>query len=114
MLKIILLLDNLLDLNILGLWVTISSLRLARVRVDHDFYFYRCRVHYDYVLFNFLETEQLFNDAIKEGKVSVNITNFLIQGEVGVGKASTKCILKPPPLVRTSTPLAEAPVQFHV
>ena len=63
-----------------------------------------------------LETEELFNDAIKEGKVSVNITNVLIQGEAGVGKTSTKCILfnKPPPLVRTSTPLAEAPIQFHV
>ena len=53
---------------------------------------------------------------MKEGKVTVNITNALIQGEAGVGKTSTKHILfnKPPPKVRTSTPLAEPPVQVRV
>ena len=48
--------------------------------------------------------------------MSVNMTNALILGEAGVGKTSTKCILfnKPPPQVRTSTPLAEAPVQIRL
>ena len=53
---------------------------------------------------------------MKEGKISVNMKNALIQGEAGVGKTSTKHILfdKPPPKVRTSTPLAEAPVHIRV
>ena len=53
---------------------------------------------------------------MKAGSVSVNMTNALILGEAGVGKTSTKCILfnKPPPQVRTSTPLAEAPVQIRL
>ena len=62
------------------------------------------------------ESEKLFNDAMKEGKMTVNITNTLIQGEAGVGKTSTRHILfnEPPPKVRTSTPLAEPPVQTRV
>ena len=53
---------------------------------------------------------------MKAGSVSVNMTNALILGEAGVGKTSTKCILfnKPPPQVRNSTPLAEAPVQIRL
>ena len=58
----------------------------------------------------------MFSEAVKAGSVSVNIINTLIQGEAGVGKTSTKCILfnEPPPHFRTSTPLAEAPVQIRV
>ena len=59
---------------------------------------------------------ELFSEAVKAGSVSVNMINTLIQGEAGVGKTSTKCILfsEPPPHFRTSTPLAEAPVQIRV
>ena len=58
----------------------------------------------------------MFSKAVKAGSVSVNMINTLIQGEAGVGKTSTKCILfnEPPPHFRTSTSLAEAPVQIRV
>ena len=58
----------------------------------------------------------MFSEAVKAGSVSVNMINTLIQGEAGVGKTSTKCILfnEPLPHFRTSTPLAEAPVQIRV
>ena len=63
-----------------------------------------------------IESKELFSEAVKAGSVSVNMINTLIQGEAGVGKTSTKCILfnEPPPHFRTSTPLAEAPVQIRV
>ena len=68
------------------------------------------------LFYNNIESKELFSEAVKAGSVSVNIINTLIQGEAGVGKTSTKCILfnKPPPHFRTSTPLAEAPVQIRV
>ena len=68
------------------------------------------------ILFYNVESKELFSEAVKAGSVSVNMINTLIQGEAGVGKTSTKCILfnEPPPHSRTSTPLAEAPVQIRV
>ena len=65
---------------------------------------------------NIIESKELFAEAVKAGSVSVNMINTLIQGEAGVGKTSTKCILfnEPLPQFRTSTPLAEAPVQIRV
>ena len=68
------------------------------------------------IFFYIIESKELFSEAVKAGSVSVNMINTLIQGEAGVGKTSTKCILfnEPPPLFRTSTPLAEAPVQIRV
>ena len=67
-------------------------------------------------MFYNIESKELFSEAVKAGSVSVNMINTLIQGEAGVGKTSTKCILfnEPPPHFRTSTPLAEAPVQIRV
>ena len=67
-------------------------------------------------MFYNIESKELFSEAVKAGIVSVNIINTLIQGEAGVGKTSTKCILfnEPLPHSRTSTPLAEAPVQIRV
>ena len=64
----------------------------------------------------FVESEELFGKALKDGSVSVSIVNTLILGEAGVGKTSTKCILfdDPLPKDRTSTPLAEAPLQVQV
>ena len=52
---------------------------------------------------------------MKSGKVTLRITNILIQGEAGVGKTSTRCILtgQPPPTTRNSTPLANPPLQFR-
>ena len=68
------------------------------------------------ILFYNIESKELFSEAVKAGSVSVNMINTLIQGEAGVGKTSTKCILfnEPPPHFRTSTPLAEAPVHIRV
>ena len=68
------------------------------------------------ILFYNIESKELFSEAVKAGSVSVNMINTLIQGEAGVGKTSAKCILfnEPPPHFRTSTPLAEAPVQIRV
>ena len=53
---------------------------------------------------------------MEAGSVSVSMINALILGEAGVGKTSTKCILfnEDPPQVRTSTPLAEAPIQIRL
>ncbi len=50
---------------------------------------------------------------MKDGKVSIRITNVLIQGEAGVGKTSTLSLLleESPPTTRHSTSLATHPHQ---
>ena len=62
-----------------------------------------------FCLLYFIESEELFGKAMKDGSVSVKMINALILGEAGVGKTSTKCILfnEPPPKDRTSTSLAD-------
>ena len=57
-----------------------------------------------------------FDDAMKAGYVTVNVINALILGMAGVGKTSFKHILLglQPPDIRSSTPLADAPIQIHV
>ncbi|XP_064382042.1 uncharacterized protein LOC135330979 isoform X2 [Halichondria panicea] len=62
------------------------------------------------------KSEVLFSTAINAGCVSVTITNSLIQGQAGVGKTSTNCMLldEPAPIVRTSTPLTNPAVRIQV
>ena len=57
-----------------------------------------------------------FDDAMKAGYVTVNIVNALLLGMAGVGKTSVKHILLGllPPDVRSSTALADAPIQIHI
>ncbi len=60
------------------------------------------------------ESTAIFKEAMKTGKVSIRITNVLIQGEAGVGKSSTLSLLlgDPPPKVRHSTCVATHPHQL--
>ena len=57
-----------------------------------------------------------FDDAMKAGYVTVNMVNALMLGMAGVGKTSFKHILLglQPPEVRSSTPLADAPILIHI
>ena len=62
------------------------------------------------------ESKDLFDDAMKAGYVTMNVSNALILGMAGVGKTLIKHILLGllPPDVRSSTPLADAPIQIHI
>ena len=97
---------------------TIIQLKQCQEEVKSNVRLNQCRkllvpVSYFIII---IESKELFSEAVKAGSVSVNMINTLIQGEAGVGKTSTKCILfnEPLPRFRTSTPLAEAPVQIRV
>ncbi|XP_064392770.1 uncharacterized protein LOC135340370 isoform X3 [Halichondria panicea] len=61
-----------------------------------------------------LQNKKTFDDALRDGIVTVKITNALIQGEAGVGKTCTKRILcnQGPASSRDSTPLAD--ISVHV
>ena len=60
------------------------------------------------------QQRRIFDDALRDGAVTVKITNALIQGEAGVGKTCTKRILcdQGRPSSRDSTPLAD--ISVHV
>ncbi len=61
-----------------------------------------------------LQKKKIFDNALRDGIVTVNITNALIQGEAGVGKTCTKRILCDQGRLSTrdSTPLAD--ISVHV
>ena len=61
--------------------------------------------------FPYTESRAIFEEAMKDGKVSIRITNVLIQGEAGVGKTSTLSLLleEPSPTTHHSTSLATHP-----
>ena len=60
------------------------------------------------------QQRKIFDDALRDGAVTVKITNALIQGEAGVGKTCTKRILCDQDRLssRDSTPLAD--ISVHV
>ena len=60
------------------------------------------------------QQRRIFDDALRDGAVTVKITNALIQGEAGVGKTCIKRILcnQGRPSSRDSTPLAD--ISVHV
>ncbi|XP_064405771.1 uncharacterized protein LOC135350856 isoform X3 [Halichondria panicea] len=62
------------------------------------------------------DSKRIFDNAMEAGKVKVRNTNVLIVGMAGAGKTATKHLIfgVPPPDVRNSTPLAEAPIQAQV
>ena len=57
------------------------------------------------------ESQRLYEEAIKAGYVTVQIKNVLLFGMAGAGKTSVQNLIfgLPPPEVRSSTPLADAP-----
>ena len=95
---------------------SIIELKQCQEEIKSNVRFNHCTTVSTSILFYNIESKELFSEAVKAGSVPVNMINTLIQGEAGVGKTSTKCILfnEPPPHFRTSTPLAEAPVQIRV
>ena len=57
------------------------------------------------------EFSELYDEAMKDGYVTVQIRDVLLFGMAGTGKTSVQNLIfgLPPPEVRNSTPLAEAP-----
>ena len=62
------------------------------------------------------DSTRLFQEAIKDGYVKLNIINMLLSGVAGSGKTSLKLLLtdKPPPPQRNSTPCMEKPVRVNI
>ena len=58
--------------------------------------------------------KQLFEDAMRHGRVQSKVTKVLVTGIAGSGKTCTKHVVidEPPPPVRKSTPCAETPLRL--
>ena len=63
-----------------------------------------------------LDSKRLFDDAMKDGFVRLNIINMLLSGVAGSGKTNLKLLLtdQPPPHVRNSTGCIEKPVRVNI
>ena len=63
-----------------------------------------------------LDSKRLFDDAMKDGFVRLNIINMLLSGVAGSGKTNLKLLLtdQPPPPVRNSTGCVEKPVRVNI
>ena len=61
-------------------------------------------------------SKRLFNDAMKDGFVKLNIINMLLSGVAGSGKTNLKLLLtdQPPPPARSSTHCLERPVRVDI
>ena len=74
-------------------------------------------LHGSSIFLNFyLDSKRLFDDAMKDGFVRLNIINMLLSGVAGSGKTNLKLLLtdQPPPHVRNSTGCIEKPVRVNI
>ena len=62
------------------------------------------------------DSAKRFDEAIKDGYVTLKIINMLLSGVAGSGKTSLKLLLtdRPPPQQRNSTPCMEKPVRVDI
>ena len=73
----------------------------------HDVNIHSCMV------FPYVGSQQLFEEAMRHGSVQSCITKVLVTGTAGSGKTCSKHVIidEPPPPVRKSTPCAERPIR---